>query len=310
MRQVRQDTAKTAGTRTSSRARPPAGGREAQRRALPAPAGTRRRATAAAPPRVRRAGRLQALLSAVVVSGAIVAGIVYGGHGPAAADALGAAAGLDLRYVKLTGQKETSDSAVVAALGIHDGSTLLTIDADAARARLESLPWVEEARVRMVLPGALEVAITEGKAFARWSVDGATRIIDRSGRTLSDVAEPRFATLPLLVGEGARDGAVEAVETLAAHARIEARTAALIRINRRRWDLMLDTGTTVKLPEEGIDAALDRLLALEARHAILSRDLSVIDLRLADRTTLRLSPDALGPDGGLPEVERRMEARI
>lgn len=258
----------------------------------------------------RRAGRLQTLLSLSVLAAAIAGGVLAGGHGRAAADAIGAATGFGLEIIRVSGQKETSDSAILAALGVYEDTTLLGLDAEAARARLESLPWIEEARVRLVLPGALDVEIRESEAFARWSSGGRTRVIDRSGRILADEAGPRFAHLPLLAGEGARGRAVEAVALLEGFDAIAEGTVAVVRVNDRRWDLMLETGITVKLPAGSPRDALARLDALDERHGLLARAISVVDLRLGDRTTVRLAPDALGPDGALPERGAILEARI
>jgi cell division protein FtsQ len=46
------------------------------------------------------------------------------------------------------------------------------------------------------------------------------------------------------------------------------------------------------LPETDVEAALDRLAALDHDKKILSRDVTTIDLRLPDRVTVRLSDAA------------------
>jgi cell division protein FtsQ len=48
----------------------------------------------------------------------------------------------------------------------------------------------------------------------------------------------------------------------------------------------------VRLPESEIPRALDTLVALDAEKKLLSRDIAAIDLRLADRVTVRLSDEA------------------
>ena len=56
----------------------------------------------------------------------------------------------------------------------------------------------------------------------------------------------------------------------------------------RRWDLHLDNGVTVKLPEKGVREALAQLVKLNSEKQLLARDVVVIDLRLPDRVTVRL----------------------
>lgn len=233
-----------------------------------------------------------ALLIFSVWSAAIGAGIVYGGHGAASLDTLGRAAGLHIRYIEVTGQKETSDSAIVAALGLDPSSSLLAVDAGAARRRLATLPWITSAVVRTYFPGVIEIEITETEAYARWDdgSGGGRRLIDRDGRVLADWIEPRFRALPLVVGENANRAAVEAVDTILAFPDISGRLVAAVFVNERRWDLMLDGGIRVQLPGDTPADALAALSVLQASYALLDRSVSLIDLRLDDRTTVALAP--------------------
>jgi cell division protein FtsQ len=76
-----------------------------------------------------------------------------------------------------------------------------------------------------------------------------------------------------------------------------------------RWDLHLENGVTVKLPEKGIDAALAELVKLDSQSRLLDRDVSVIDLRLPDRITVRLpqgrSLDEVTSETGNPPKQRK-----
>jgi cell division protein FtsQ len=48
----------------------------------------------------------------------------------------------------------------------------------------------------------------------------------------------------------------------------------------------------VELPEDGVEHALDRLVALDRDKKLLSRDITMVDLRLPDRVTVRQSDAA------------------
>jgi len=56
---------------------------------------------------------------------------------------------------------------------------------------------------------------------------------------------------------------------------------------------VLDSGMTVKLPAEGEDAALAALVDMDRDGDLLRRDVASVDLRLADRVVMRLSPEAM-----------------
>ncbi|MEM8665508.1 MAG: FtsQ-type POTRA domain-containing protein, partial [Pseudomonadota bacterium] len=168
------------------------------------------------PPLKGRASRLASavpgrILAAAVLLGSCGAGLAYT-HDPAKMwDAVGQA-GFTLREIKLTGQEETSDSAIIAAIGLGPGMTLLGLDLDSARERLESLPWVTAATVRKALPGTLAIEIEEATAFARWRFQGEEVLIAADGAVLADDVPYEFRGLPLVAGRGAGE-AVEDIRT-------------------------------------------------------------------------------------------------
>jgi cell division protein FtsQ len=67
---------------------------------------------------------------------------------------------------------------------------------------------------------------------------------------------------------------------------------ASILVADRRWTLRLVNGIDVRLPETDTDAALHRLVDLDRDKKLLTRDVAMIDLRLPDRVTVRLSDAA------------------
>ena len=70
------------------------------------------------------------------------------------------------------------------------------------------------------------------------------------------------------------------------------RLRTFIRVGERRWNLELDRGMTIKLPETGSVEALSRIMALHYGEELLDRDIEVIDMRLPGRPTLRMKPMA------------------
>ena len=63
-------------------------------------------------------------------------------------------------------------------------------------------------------------------------------------------------------------------------------------VGERRWNLRLKNGIDVRLPEADVAASLERLVALDREKNLITRDIVVIDLRLPDRVTVRLSDAA------------------
>lgn len=231
-------------------------------------------------------------------------GMIAGGHLPRLAEATLTLAGLGIENVRIAGQRETSQLAILERLE-SGGRALPTFDADASRERVAALPWVADVTVRKVYPDTLEVAVTERSAFALWQHDGAIHLIDRDGTVIVPFDEQRFANLPLVVGADANLRAAAFLAELAGYPVLSQRTRAAVLVGGRRWDVILDEQMVVKLPESGAPDAIAEIVRLDREHALLSRNVSALDLRLPDRVTVHVPEEAESdrPDG-LAEAAR------
>ena len=207
----------------------------------------------------------------------------------------GAAVGLRVQNVLIEGREKTPLPMLRAALGVSAGDKLLGFSLEAARSRIEQLAWVESATVERRLPGTIVVSLVERRPFAVWQSDGKFVLIDRQGQMVAkqDPAKDAtaFATLPLVVGAGAPEAAAALLDELAKHRQLRARVVAAVRVGQRRWNLRLNTGADVLLPEGAAAAALTRLDQLEASQKLLERPLATVDMRLADRLVVRPQPE-------------------
>jgi cell division protein FtsQ len=201
-------------------------------------------------------------------------------------DQLLVASGFGIKDVKINGGKETSEIAVLEQLDL--AGSLIGFDVEDAQKRLAQLPWVERASVRKFYPGTLSIEIAEHKPFALWQRGGDVFVIDKTGTEIIPFDESRFAKLPLMVGGGANETAQSFLADLLSEPDIAGQMRAAVLVAGRRWDLHLDNGVTVKLPEKGAREALQRLVKLNSERQLLARDVSVVDLRLPDRVTVRL----------------------
>ena len=211
-----------------------------------------------------------------------------------AADRAAQAVGLDTAQVTVSGTKRLKREDVLRAAGMAEKSTLFLIDAAKARAALLQNPWIADAEVRKLYPDRLEIKIEEKKAYAIWQNKGRYAVIAKDGTVIDqiDAKDIRNSSMPFVVGAGAEKKAAELYALLARFPAIKAEVAAAVMVGERRWNLRLKSGLDIRLPDEDADVALLRLVALDRDDKILSRDITVIDLREADRVTVRLSDEA------------------
>jgi cell division protein FtsQ len=246
-----------------------------------------------APPGIGIAG------SVLLVAGALGYGVVKGQHLPDvvnwfkdARDTAANSVGLRIAEISLTGAKEVSREEILTTAGVTGRASLLFLDADAARTRLMANPWIGDAAVLKLYPDRLQITVTERQAFAIWQKDGRVSVVAADGTVLEPFVERRYVGLPLVVGDGAQRQAKDFLTLIDRYPDIRAMVRASILVAQRRWNLRLANGIDVRLPEADVATALDRLVALDRDKKLLSRDITLVDLRLPDRVTVRLSDAA------------------
>jgi cell division protein FtsQ len=195
--------------------------------------------------------------------------------------------------VSIEGASPELADAIRARLDLALPQSSFDVDLEAARARVEALDAVEIAELKVRTGGVLQVDITERTPVMLWRTSDRIDMLDAGGyRVASLSARSDRPDLPLIAGEGADVAALEAMEIFAAASPLEARIRGLVRMGMRRWDIVLDRDQRILLPAENPVAAVERLLALDQVQDILARDIAAIDLRIAARPVLRLTPHA------------------
>jgi cell division protein FtsQ len=226
-------------------------------------------------------------------------GAVRGGHGQEIADNLqnlcddaANSVGFRISEVALSGEHELGRQKILSIAGITGRSSLLFLDPSQTRKRLVANPWISEATVLKLYPGRLRIEVKERKPFALWQKDGNVYLIAEDGTVLEAFVPQRFASLPLVVGEGAERAAPALMALVARFPDIAKRVQASVLVAERRWDLYLKDKIVVELPEAEPEQALGTLVELDRTKNLLSRDIVAVDLRLHDRVFVRQSDAA------------------
>lgn len=199
-----------------------------------------------------------------------------------------------VRGVAVFGGSDDLQADVRRALDIQPGMSSLKLDVEELRLRVEALGAVETATVQFDPQGTLRITVVERIAVVLFRrTDGGLVMLDKNGVEIGP-AERRadHPELPVIRGPGAQDRVGEVIALLGGAPGIVPRLRALIRVGERRWNLELDRGMTIKLPETGAVEALSRIMALHYGEELLDRDIEVIDMRLPERPALRMKPEA------------------
>ena len=222
-----------------------------------------------------------------------IAGVVSGGHGTTVVAAVTSWTGFAVENVRITGQSETSEVDVLEGLALGAFPSLLTLDLDSARERVEALSWVRQATLTKLFPDTLEIAIVEREPFALWQHDRVLSLIDRDGRVITDTFGDRYAGLPRVIGEGAAERIGEYTALIAPFAEIAKRARAGVLVGGERWTVVLDNGLQLMLPAKAPEEALAAVAVLDREQSVLSREIAALDLRMPGQIVVRLTDEGL-----------------
>ena len=204
-----------------------------------------------------------------------------------------AMAGFRVDEVLVAGRSGAEKQAILNAVNLKRGDPILGFSIGRAQSDLERLPWIAAATVERRLPNLVYIRLTERVPMALWQFDRKLVLIDKAGTILADQGVERFAKLPIIVGKGAPEHAPELLLNLANEPILSPHLAAAVWVGSRRWDLRLDNGINIRLPEYDYAGALRRLSDLVSRESLFDRDIVAIDLRLPDRLIVQTAESGI-----------------
>lgn len=173
------------------------------------------------------------------------------------------------------------------------------LDLEKMRETVVALDPVKSARLYVRQGNVLQVDVVERMPVILWRSEAGLQLLDDEGVLVGPAfLRADWPDLPLIVGEGADLVVEEALDLAVAAEPLASRLRGFVRMGARRWDVVLDREQRILLPETDAVQALERVIAMDEAVDMLERDLTVVDLRLPHRPTLRMT------DGAVQELLR------
>jgi cell division protein FtsQ len=188
-----------------------------------------------------------------------------------------------IRVISMDGAfQRVSPGQIEKAVAPFTKAGFMSADLDRIQRAVESVSWVDHARVQRRFPNSLHVTVFEETAAARWNESG---LLNTRGELFVREATHVPAELPRLSGPEGTESQV-AQRYLSAQGRmLEAgmRVAALRLDERGAWEMDLDSGVTVRLGRRDVDERLDRFIRT-ASQVIAHRlnDITYVDMRYSN----------------------------
>jgi len=181
---------------------------------------------------------------------------------------------------------------ISSTLALNFPISSLDIDVEVLRLKVESIDLVESASVRLTSNGLVEVDVNIRKPVAIQRLGTRLMLIDARGVKVDEVlSRSQRLDLPLLVGKGAEKCVDEALHLLLEIKDLVSRVRGLVRVGERRWDVILNRGQVILLPEKNPLNAIRKIISLQEGQKILDRNISYLDFRNINRPVLGLSEE-------------------
>lgn len=203
--------------------------------------------------------------------------------------------GFELQDIIISGRNKTPLSDINKVLNLHRGDNFLKINVTQIKQDLENLPWIRDVTVKKTfLPNILQISIKEKDVLAIWQLNKKFYPLDMEGYVIEADYKATKPSL-LIIGEEAPENINHLLQAIK---KIDesyiSRIIVANYISKRRWNITFDDltkGVTVKLPEENLEQALTKLINLDKTSSILKRKLTIIDLRLNNKTIVKMRKD-------------------
>jgi cell division protein FtsQ len=227
-----------------------------------------------------------------------------------------------------------------ATLPVNFPISSFDLDLDEMQTKLIALDPVKSAQLRIRPGGVLQVDVVERVPALLWRAEDGLKLLDLKGVLVGRAKHrPEHADLPVMAGDILSPDQADALalpvadrtvdeQALAEEAQailasasaqvqrlwqasgpLQSRVRGFERQGARRWDVVLDRGQRVMLPEMEPLQAWERVIAMALAPQVdmLSRDLVVVDLRLPRRPVIRMSEHATENMWQLKRIEAGLE---
>lgn len=194
--------------------------------------------------------------------------------------------GLGLTEVTLKGQRMTRDTEIYDQLELKQSRSIWLLDTEAARKRVEQLPWVQSAVLKRIYPDRLHIDIVERLPQAIWNDGRRTVLLDTDGKILGPAAQSQWTQLPVVFGADANSHVGRIVAMTNLIPALKDRIGLFEWTAKRRWTLHLKSGRQVLLPAGGEHLGLQQLTRGAVGDRLLDSDFEKLDLRVASQAAV------------------------
>ena len=190
---------------------------------------------------------------------------------------------LVLQNVYLEGQEFTSTQDILKAIGLKIGDPIFARDVRDIRDDLEKLDWIKTAVVDREYPGNLYIGLSERVPIAIGQQNKKLFLFDIDGKYIAENNLSPFKHLPIVISEDPGIFINNLYYIISKDQKLYEKIEAIIRVSERRWNIKLIDSIEIKLPEQNIEKAWDKVIILNNRKQLFNDNILSIDLRIPNK---------------------------
>lgn len=188
--------------------------------------------------------------------------------------------GFTIDEVVVTGNKFTNENDILNLIDRTEPIIYVSLSKLANSVQSVSR-WIKNVSVYRILPNTVQINVEEHEPFAIWKDNNKTSVIDSEGKVIID--DYLVDNLVVITGQNSLSNLKFVRDILQNKTQLSSQISSFVCIGNRRWNIVLDNGLTVKLPEDNPYGAWDYLNHLQNTTDFTFSDWSIIDMRIADK---------------------------
>ena len=206
-------------------------------------------------------------------------------------DSIAGATGFTVSNISVEGLGPRAKADVLNVIGVERGHNMFRADPFLIKARIDKVDSISKVRVMRQWPNEVWVLADPRTPLALWQNEGRWQVVDQFGVTFESANPKDHNGLPRVVGENGGAAAPELIEILKDYPSLAERVDTALRIGGRRWDLRLNSGLEIAMPEDaGFVEALEQVMKLHDSTGVLNGGASRLDVR--DPVHFAIMPEA------------------
>lgn len=171
--------------------------------------------------------------------------------------------------------KNYDETRIKTAMGIAPNTRAYSVNLNAVNNRITEIPEIRESAVRRLPNGKLVVHAQLYRAVAGWTDGTYYYPISGDGTIVNTPSTER--TMGTVIFRGATPNNISDITKAAMG--LVGEIDYLEWIDGRRWNIITKDNIIIMLPEDDPITAIGKIIALNEKHQILSKNLKAIDMR-------------------------------